>query len=574
MLATGRTEGFQVANFNRQYSLCFLCTFFVVAEATQVSGDQGGMVIQAMAGEYEGMPALSLHPESEMPFEPFRRILPGVVIVPPGGADSLYGIIDPVEELLSRKNRSIRPGEAQHGQGEYAEEARYAKNHPGKRMLEGEDDSYALRAPVSRSGPGAGGLPGGGAKFRQVPGNQNGDGGSGSTRSGKAEPVEKKTMDKDSQPSGQQQQPVQSLREKALAALGLDKELPQATLQERLTVIQQEQGLLAALRTLYEYLTWLGYLPGNWEKGLEHFEYPDPDTGITFRAMINHPRSEYSENYDKKSTTWAEGAQCWICPENIGDARHPVNRFLRVFQLRLNGREYFLQPPPFPYGTLHFVLAEKHHIKMHVDQSNLQDALTFLELLPEFTVCMNSDIENAGGSIIGHHHFQVFHDYWPPVTEAEPVSGLQLVAGGLEVDILGYPFTVVRISSADGENLVAGAAKLIEYWKQEDRARHTANYVFRKTGDQYRMWLFLRRSDLQPVAEFQHFKPEPVGFIEIAGDLLLSRQKTPEATQSLKEVEIMLPVIKKGLSSISPVGSYEHDELLRLISHVVEESTE
>ncbi|MGI9277904.1 MAG: hypothetical protein ACR2PT_24040 [Endozoicomonas sp.] len=569
----GKTEGFQVVNFNGRNSLYFFCAFIGAIGTAVIAKAQGERVILAIAGGSEGQPAMPSHPELEIPYEPFRRVLPGVVIVPPGSEETDLGTIDPVEELHSWRNRSRRSEGASYGKGEYGEGGRYARNHPGRKKLKGEDDSSVLRAPARRSGQGTGGPPGGSARFRQVPDQQNG-GGSGSSNPGKTESVEKESMKKENPPSGQKKQPVKSLREMALATLGLDQELPQKIVQERLVEIQQEKGLLAALQVLYVYLQWLGYLPKEWEKGLEHFEYPDPDTGITFRAMINHPRSDYSENYDKRSSTWAEGAKCWICPENIEDARHRVNRFLRVFQLMINGREYFLQPPPFPYGRLHFVLAEKIHTKMHVNLSNLQDALAFLELLPTFTVCMNSDIGNAGGSIIGHHHYQVFDDYWPPVTQAQVVSGLTLSDGGVEVGVLNYPFTVFRITSADGEQLIRGAARLIEQWKTGSPETYTANYVFRKVEGEYRIWLFLRDSSRKPTDAFMEYKTEPWGFIEVAGHLLLSRQKTDKAKHDLEFADIMLPVIKESMAAMSRLSHSQGDELLSLMSAVMKESPE
>ena len=566
MLAIGKVREAAMAASKQLVKIISFFTVFLTGYVMLVYGQQGGTaVFPAQAGGSDFLTVQPSSPELEIPYEPFQHLQPGVTVSSPGYKDSPVESTDPEEAFQKLIWQLVRLKAGAYARGELEEEARLARIHPGRKMLEEGKDPYELVPPARAAENGTGILPDGAVYFREVPENKGSGKKSESSDSRKEQAVETKDMNKDSQSAKKGNQTVSSLKMLALAALGTEAGETEGEGVTTINPFYSQSNLQLVMDELYRHVTELGYLPGDWESKIRSFQYPDQETGIIYRADINSARTYYSRNYLSKPVM-PSGAECWICPQNIGDANHPVNQFLRVYFLRLNGRIFFLQPPPFPYMRLHFVLVEAVHTKMHVDLNNLKNALAFLNLAPDYTVCMNADIKGAGGSIQNHHHYQIFYEFRPPVTLAPAKNGYERALKHEKVDLLNYPMTVFRITSSDGKSLVIRAALLIEAWKQKERKRNTVNYVFRKEGEQYKVWIILRDAELKPSTEFLGYKPEDVGFIDAAGHLLLSDQATPEAEQDLESADKMLPVIKKGLASINPVNPMDESTLLELIS--------
>lgn len=354
-----------------------------------------------------------------------------------------------------------------------------------------------------------------------------------------------------------------SLRELALKAAvqGGVVERTQEEVQSFLEKMHEQYSHEAALRTLYWYNQRLGYLPPNWLSGIEKRRYVDESSGITYRAEINKPRSEYSKNYKG-------GSYCKLCPENIGNAHRGVRKHLRAYWIKLNGKPYFLQPPPFPYAPMHFVLIQEEHTPMRVDQESIGEALQFISQFPGFTVCSNSHIEDAGATVPGHHHLQVFHNFDLPAFVAEPRDNLKEVNGELEVAVLDYPATVFRISSTDRTQLAEAAERLIAAWKAEAPGKNTVNYLLKDDGGVFRIWIYPRDVRIDSKEEFEYIKPEKVGFIDEAGHLLLAVHdpvQKPDYLEKLNDPAYMLRVIREGLAHLSPIKFYEEARLVTLI---------
>ncbi len=352
-----------------------------------------------------------------------------------------------------------------------------------------------------------------------------------------------------------------------LKALGLDKPLQQPQVQSILADFSQKEGLPATLELLYQYDTQQGYLSDDWPEKIEHFAWPDKNTGVTWRADLNHPRSEYSRSY-KKKVPLPEGARCILCMQNAGNPDHPKHQHLRVFELSLNGTDYFLQPPLSPYMPLHFVLIQKAHTPMSVSTAVLQKGMAFLDLLPEYTVCSNSDIENAGATVIGHHHFQVYHQFVPPVAEAQPVSELTSDVGGVRVDILNYPSIVFHLTAIESSILAVSADSLIREWKQRS-PKNTVNYILRKHDGKYHMWLFPRDVSLIAPIEFTEIKPELIGFIDMGGQFLLAdpadSADEPLFRKRLQTPDYMVKTIHAGLQSVNPIRGWSTEQVAALL---------
>ena len=357
-----------------------------------------------------------------------------------------------------------------------------------------------------------------------------------------------------------------------LKTLGLDKPLAQEYVQSILTDFRQQQGLSEALVLLYQYVTYLGYLTDDWPSKIEHFVWQDESKGMTWRADLNHPRSEYSRSY-KKKVPLPEGARCILCAENAGNPDHPKHQYLRVFELALNGTDYFLQPPLTPYMPLHFVLVQKEHTPMSVSADAIREGLAFLDLLPEYTVCSNSDIEDAGATVAGHHHFQIFHQFDPPVAGVKALN-VSRETGGVSIGVLDYPATVFYFKSDEADNLATAAGRLIRTWKAAS-AKNTVNYILRKTGGKYHMWLFPRDVSLVTTPAFKEIKPELIGFIDMGGRLLLADVEDPAAQASfvarLRTDQSIMQIIENGLHAVNPLKKGCEEQIQSLLNAALAE---
>ncbi|MTI15065.1 hypothetical protein [Sansalvadorimonas verongulae] len=336
--------------------------------------------------------------------------------------------------------------------------------------------------------------------------------------------------------------------------------------------VLSERGLDAAIHALHETVIQTGHIQDGWQRHITHRTHTDENDQVAFYSMVNHGRSHYSRTYSQPAAYLPEGALCKICPQNVADPNNSANVHLRTFDMTLNGEAYFIQPPPYPYGECHVMLIEHQHRDMHHDEGSVKANLEFLDGAPAFTVCQNSDIHGAGATIPQHHHVPVMRNFSPPVMSAQPLPAFHLTAQGVELNILDYPFTTIKVTTKDKDTMAKAVASLIGHWKQGEKGRmpnRTANYIMRKGGDEYCAWVFMRDVSYQPTQEFLTLKSEYCGYIDIAGCPLLSDKKT-EAEQAvflarLEENPQVAQTIRAGLKQLSPLSTDRPDEIHSLL---------
>jgi len=94
--------------------------------------------------------------------------------------------------------------------------------------------------------------------------------------------------------------------------------------------------------------------------------FSDPRFNQKFQLTINRSKPEIiqpikpGEPAPVPVTTAAPSflGKCIICYENIQSSNKPN---LRAYEFKLNGRDFFLQYPPFPYFEKHTCVVEKEH---------------------------------------------------------------------------------------------------------------------------------------------------------------------------------------------------------------------
>jgi UDPglucose--hexose-1-phosphate uridylyltransferase len=339
--------------------------------------------------------------------------------------------------------------------------------------------------------------------------------------------------------------------------LALDPDTPQEEIQRRLDEIREASDLSTVMDCLFRWELAAGYITREKLEQVERLEFPDPETGVSFRIQVNRARTKYSnaQEREKKQAQPAGPRPCLLCKENIG---RPGKERLRVYEFLLAGRErrFFLQLTPFPLYPYHFVPVAAEHSPQLINAQSVRDMLDFLRLAPEYTVASNSDVEWAGASILSHLHYQVLRGVRLPVMDARPAPGLGRKLGGLAIEFLRYPLPAFRFTGSEEEPLREAVSALIGLWKSLDPGRNTVNLNLIRTPGAPPACLFtvlLRNPDYRTPPGLRRFKSEGVGVIEASGEAILPVPKGPEEGEMWREIrEGGLALTKELIAGNSP----------------------
>ena len=243
--------------------------------------------------------------------------------------------------------------------------------------------------------------------------------------------------------------------------------------------------------------------------------------------------------------------KCQLCETNEGYAgrmNHPARQNLRLIPLRLAGAEWFLQYSPYVYYNEHCIVFNREHTPMKVDEGSFRRLLDFVTIFPHYFIGSNADLPIVGGSILSHDHCQggryEFAMAKAPVETELHIKGFEDLRAG----IVRWPMSVLRITGADPERLIALADRVLEVWRgytdesvsvfaeTEGTPHNTVTPIARRRGDDYELDLVLRNNlttDEHPLglfhphAKLHHIKKENIGLIEVMGLAVLpSRLKT------------------------------------------------
>jgi UDPglucose--hexose-1-phosphate uridylyltransferase len=333
--------------------------------------------------------------------------------------------------------------------------------------------------------------------------------------------------------------------------LALGPDTPQEEIQRRLDAIREASDLSTVMDCLFRWELAAGYITREKLEQVERLEFPDPETGVTFRIQVNYARTKYSDAQEREKTQAppAGPRPCLLCKENVGG---PGKERLRVYEFLLDGRErrFFLQLTPFPLYPYHFVPVSSMHSPQLIDARTVRDMLDFLRLAPEYTVASNSDVEWAGASILTHLHYQVLRGVRLPVMDARPAPGLSRKLSGLAIELLRYPLPAFRFTGSEERPVREAVSALIALWKNQDPGRNTVNLnLLRSSGPPpgYLFTVLLRNPDYRTPPALRRFKSEGVGVIEASGEAILPVPKGLEAEEMWREIRIRGLALTKAL---------------------------
>ncbi len=278
---------------------------------------------------------------------------------------------------------------------------------------------------------------------------------------------------------------------------------------------------------------------------------------VEFRTQINYSRLRYvappTSNKNIKKV-------CPICFEdNVASDAKPL---LRAYGFTL-GKEvptpYFAQATPFPLVRGHFIIIQEEHSPMRIDRRSIDELLDFIDRCPSFTACSNSDVVNAGVSIIGHHHYQVFsRRLFLPVMGAQNSPDTQRTIGGGRVSAaaLDYPLMTIRLkaATADRKALLDAADGIITRWKALAPGMNTCNLTAWLVNHDvmYELYLFLRNPNHLTPDDLLRIKSEGVGVIEAAGEGIYPPPATDAGLTEIKQHgrEILIRILE-GLNPVA-----------------------
>ena len=234
--------------------------------------------------------------------------------------------------------------------------------------------------------------------------------------------------------------------------------------------------------------------------------------------------------------------QCLLCKENVGfagDLRRPARENHRIIPLSLAGDRYYMQYSPYVYYNEHCIVFNEKHVPMKVDHQTFVHLLDFITQFPHYMLGSNADLPIVGGSILTHDHYQG-GAYHFPIEDAKVMEVYHLK--DCKAELLYWPLTTIRLTSASKERLIALADKILAKWIDYDDADHdilshtgetrhnTITPIARRHGDDYVLDLVLRNNRttdtyplgiFHPHAENHHIKKENIGLIEVMGLAIL-----------------------------------------------------
>jgi UDPglucose--hexose-1-phosphate uridylyltransferase len=240
---------------------------------------------------------------------------------------------------------------------------------------------------------------------------------------------------------------------------------------------------------------------------------------------------------------------CALCMENVGfygtlDKAPRSNH--RVISLTLNHEKnaWGFQYSPYSYFNEHCIVLKKAHIPMKVDRDTFAELIDFVNQFPHYLIGSNAGLPIVGGSILNHYHFQGGR-YDFPIESARVVHHLK--RRGVEIEILDWPMSVIRLIGSNENQLLDMAEQVFEAWKkysnpslqlfsQTDKPHNTVTPIVKLIGSKYHFYLVLRNNYapsnrpyglFHPREEYFHIKKENIGLIEVMGLAVLpGRLKT------------------------------------------------
>ena len=274
----------------------------------------------------------------------------------------------------------------------------------------------------------------------------------------------------------------------------------------------------------------------------------------TLDITINRSKPEKDPRDIAKAGASASTAypKCQLCAENMGfagNSHHPARQNLRPIPLTINDGAWYLQYSPYGYYNEHCIVFNSEHIPMVIDAAVFRKLFDFIAMFPHYFVGSNADLPIVGGSILSHEHFQGGHYTFAMATADEETAFSLSSFPAVHAATVKWPMSVIRLRSADKEQLCAACAHVLKAWRSytdadanifaftDDTPHNTITPIARMKDGLYECDLVLRNnitSEERPMGVYHpnpslhHIKKENIGLIEVMGLAVLPARLATE----------------------------------------------
>jgi UDPglucose--hexose-1-phosphate uridylyltransferase len=233
--------------------------------------------------------------------------------------------------------------------------------------------------------------------------------------------------------------------------------------------------------------------------------------------------------------------ECLLCKENEGYSgriNHPARQNHRIIPIELSNERWYLQYSPYVYYNEHCIVFKDSHVPMKITKDTFKKLLQFINIFPHYFIGSNADLPIVGGSILSHDHFQggnyEFAMERATLLKHFSIKGFQDV----EVGIVKWPMSVIRMKSENQERLVDLGSKILNAWKAysdesvniiartDNEFHNTITPIARYKNNKYELDLVLRNNRtstlyphgiFHPHSDVHNIKKENIGLIEVMG---------------------------------------------------------
>ena len=303
------------------------------------------------------------------------------------------------------------------------------------------------------------------------------------------------------------------------------------------------------------------------------FEAETPYGSLEITINLSKPEKDPKDIAAAKLAKASHYPACQLCFENEGyqgRLDHPARANHRIIRFDMDGHDWGFQYSPYAYFNEHCIFLDSQHVPMAISRKTFERLLTIVETFPGYFAGSNADLPIVGGSILTHDHYQGGRHTFPMelagVDQTFTIPGFE----GVQVGIVRWPMSVLRLQSDNKEELINLADHILESWRgysdpavqvlatSDGQPHHTITPIARIRDGHYELDLVLRDNQTSPEhpdgiyhphADVQHIKKENIGLIEVMGLAILP----PRLKEELKQVQNYL------LGRESSVASYHQD---------------
>lgn len=295
---------------------------------------------------------------------------------------------------------------------------------------------------------------------------------------------------------------------------------------------------------------------------------------IDITINLSKPEKDPKAIAAAKNAPQSAYPKCQLCMENEGYAgrmNHPARQNHRIIPIQINGSRWGFQYSPYVYYNEHCIVFNGQHVPMKIDHNAFVKLFDFIKQFPHYFLGSNADLPIVGGSILSHDHFQGGR-YRFAMADADMEKTVTIPGyEDVQVGILHWPLSVIRIRHKDEKRLIELADHILEKWRgytdeeayifaeTEGEPHNTITPIARMNDELFELDLTLRNNITteecplglyHPHSEYHHIKKENIGLIEVMGLAVLpSRLKG--------EMELLADCLVKK----TPIE--DHEELIK-----------